>query len=115
MRKWLSQAILQTEINGWTLLGRKHYITPQYPPADNDLFNMDYDKFLGNFTSAIEGIESENVSLDSKLHSLKAWDSLAILNILAMVDCEYSVQISGIEINAAVTVRDIAKLVEQKL
>lgn len=76
---------------------------------------MDYDKFLSNFVSAIEGLQDENVALDTELRSLNAWDSLAVLNTLAMVDCEYSVQITGVEIHGAKTVREIAKIVESKL
>jgi len=76
---------------------------------------MDFAQFLTNFVSAIDGLEGMNITLDTKLHSLGAWDSLAILSTLAMVDSEYSVQISGIEVNSASTVRDIANIVAKKI
>lgn len=74
---------------------------------------MNQQQFLTNFINNIDGIDA-TVSLQTPLTSIPQWDSLALLGTLAMVDSEYNVQISGLELQSCNTVGDIANLVAKK-
>lgn len=76
---------------------------------------MDIQQFVRNFENAIEGLEPNSLQPDTKYHTLAQWDSLALLCLLAMIDCEYSVQIPGMELKNCDTLQDIFDLVCSKL
>jgi acyl carrier protein len=76
---------------------------------------MEIDQFVRHFESAIEGLEPNSLNPDTKYHTLPQWDSLALLCLLAMIDCEYNVQIPGMELKNCDTLRDIFDLVGSKL
>jgi len=76
---------------------------------------MDESQFLRDFTDNIEGIDAVAVNLDTPLKDIPQWDSMAILTTLAMVDTEYGVQVSGVEIQRARLVRDLMTAVAAKL
>jgi acyl carrier protein len=76
---------------------------------------MEIQQFVRHFENAIEGIEPESLNADTKYHTLPQWDSLALLCLLAMIDCEYSAQIPGMELKGCDTLRDIFDLVCSKL
>lgn len=75
---------------------------------------MDIDQFVRNFEDAIEGVEPNTLNPDTQYHKIPQWDSLALLCLLAMIDCEYEVQISGPDLKNADTLRDIFALIEAK-
>ncbi len=75
---------------------------------------MDTAAFLRQFENAIEGLTPGSMRPETVLRELPQWDSLALLNILAMVDMEYGVQVSGLEIQACRTLQDLADLVGRK-
>ena len=76
---------------------------------------MEIQQFVRHFENAIEGIEPDSLNPDTKYHALAQWDSLALLCLLAMIDCEYSVQVPGMELKGCDTLRDIFDLVASKL
>ena len=76
---------------------------------------MEIQEFVRHFENAIEGIEPESLNPDTKYHTLAQWDSLALLCLLAMIDCEYSVQVPGMELKGCDTLRNIFDLVCSKL
>jgi acyl carrier protein len=57
----------------------------------------------------IEEVKPENV-----LKDFEAWDSLAILSVLAMADSIYGASIKAEEIRSVVTATELANLVEAK-
>jgi acyl carrier protein len=57
----------------------------------------------------IEEVKPENI-----LKDFEAWDSLAILSVLAMADSTYGVSIKAEEIRMVVTASELANLVEAK-
>jgi acyl carrier protein len=57
----------------------------------------------------IEEVKPENV-----LKDFEAWDSLAILSVLAMADSIYAASIKAEEIRSVVTATELANLVEAK-
>jgi acyl carrier protein len=67
---------------------------------------MTIDDFLMQFANAIE-LPREQLSPDTAYQSLENWDSLCVLNTIAMVDAEYGVTLSGRDIERASTVREL--------
>jgi acyl carrier protein len=72
------------------------------------------DGFIRNFEDAIEDIEPNSLSPDTPFTELVEWDSLAALSILAMIDAEYDTAISGKELRASKTLKDLFEVVRSK-
>jgi acyl carrier protein len=71
---------------------------------------------MENYLSSIADIlEVETVELSAELNSFEAWDSLAVLSIIAFCDSEYSVALSADEINNSATVLGLKELIENKM
>lgn len=75
---------------------------------------MEINQFVTHFENAIEGIEPGSLNPDTPYHKLAQWDSLALLCLLAMIDCEYDVQIPGVELRSCDTLRDLFNLVSAR-
>ena len=71
-------------------------------------------QFVRHFENAVEGIEPESLTPQTQYHRIPQWDSLALLCLLAMIDCEYEVQIPGMELKQCDTLEDVYKLVVAK-
>jgi len=76
---------------------------------------MNKQQFLANLVASVEGVDVAKISLESRLIEIPQWDSLALLTTLAMVDAEYGVQISGLELQSCRTVGDIADMVASRM
>jgi len=61
-----------------------------------------------------EILDAEEVKPEDALKDFDGWDSLAVLSVLAMADSKYGVAIKAGEIRSAVTIADLANLVEAK-
>jgi len=59
-------------------------------------------------------LDIEEVKPGNVLKDFEAWDSLAILSVLAMADSTYGVSIKADEIRSVTTAADLANLVEAK-
>jgi len=68
---------------------------------------MELDTFINQFEKAIEGLEPGSVAGGSEFRRLEEWDSLAVLTVLAMVDEEYGVQVSGLDLEQCDTVEEL--------
>ncbi len=75
---------------------------------------METEQFVRHFENAIEGITPGSLTPETQYHKLAQWDSLALLCLLAMIDCEYDVQIGGMELKACETLRQVYTLVASK-
>jgi acyl carrier protein len=75
---------------------------------------MDIDQFVTHFENAVEGIEPNSLTPDTQYHKIAQWDSLALLCLLAMIDCEYQVQIPGMALKQCDTLRDVYNLVASR-
>ena len=76
--------------------------------------SMEVDPFVRHFENAIEGIPPGSLTPATQYHKIPQWDSLALLCLLAMIDCEYEVQVGGMELKTCDTLRDIFDLVMTK-
>ena len=75
---------------------------------------MQIDQFVRHFENAIEGIAPESLNAETQYHKIAQWDSLALLCLLAMIDCEYDVQVSGMELKSCDTLRQVYDLAMSK-
>ena len=71
---------------------------------------------MENFESTIsEILEVDTIDLNDELESFDAWDSLAVLSIIAFSDSEYNVELSGDEIENTNTVKELKELIKSKI
>lgn len=66
-------------------------------------------KFLNNFEDCLE-IDNNSLSLDTVFKELPEWDSLGLLNFMAMLEDEYGIQISRNQLDELVTLQDVYNL-----
>lgn len=69
---------------------------------------MDTNKFIEAFAEALEIEDASVLSLETTFRELDEWDSLAYLNIIAMLDEEYDIQIENAQFKTLKTLGDIA-------
>jgi acyl carrier protein len=72
---------------------------------------MDKNKFYEQLAKILD---IEEVKPEDVLKDFEAWDSLAILSVLAMSDSTYGVSIKAEEIRSVVTAEELTNLVEAK-
>lgn len=75
---------------------------------------MDINVFIANFAAQMEEIDPSLVTAQTNFHEIDEWSSLSALTIIAMVDDEYGVKITGDEIRNSQTVEDIFNIVKAK-
>ena len=63
--------------------------------------------FISNLANAIEGLDPQNLNSDTLLNEIPQWDSLAVLASMAMMDEEYDINLTGKEIQACATIKDL--------
>jgi acyl carrier protein len=61
-----------------------------------------------------EILDVEQVRPEDVLGDFEAWDSLAILSVLALADSKYGVAIKAEEIRSVVSALDLANMIEAK-
>lgn len=76
---------------------------------------MDMNVFLKNFALQFDETDASEIQPGTVFRDLDEWSSLIALSLIAMVDEEYSVKITGAEIKESNTVEDIYNLVKSKV
>ena len=67
---------------------------------------MKVQEFVQNFADAIE-VDTSFIGPETIFKDIDSWDSMAVLNIIAMVDDKYQKSIGGDEIEQSVTIADL--------
>lgn len=75
---------------------------------------MSITDFIEKFAFAIEA-ETSTLQAGTRFKELPTWDSLNTLAIIAMADSDYGVTLSGQDIQDAVTVEDLWRVVSTRL
>ena len=71
---------------------------------------------MENFEEQIaEILEVDSIELSEELESFEAWDSLAVLSIIALCDDEYGVVLSADEVNNSETIEGLKNLVSGRI
>ena len=73
---------------------------------------MNTHEFIGKFADALEIEDASQLNATTEFRTLDEWDSLAYLNIIAMLDEEYDIQIENAEFKQLKTIGDIVAFVE---
>jgi len=75
---------------------------------------MDVHEFIEKIETNIDGITPGSLTPETVFRDLEQWDSLADLMLLAMVDSDYDVAISGAELRSFNTLNDIINFIISK-
>ena len=76
---------------------------------------MDIKEFIQNFADQFDDTPAESFSPETVFHELDEYSSIIALSIIAMVDEEYGVALSGNEMKSAVTIEDLFNTVKSKI
>lgn len=75
---------------------------------------MQMNSFISQFESVLDGVEAGSITAGTDFTKLPQWDSIALLNLLAMLDGDYGVQLNGQEVRACRDVGELFRLVESR-
>ncbi|MDJ0645812.1 MAG: phosphopantetheine-binding protein [Flavobacteriaceae bacterium] len=71
---------------------------------------------MENFEELIaEILEVDDVNIEDELDSFDAWDSLAVLSIIAISSSEYNVTLTADEIETSDTISGLKDLIQSKM
>ena len=76
---------------------------------------MNIQDFIKNFSNEFDETPAEQIMPETKFRELEEWSSLIALSIIAFVDQEYDVRLTGDEIRKCETVNDIYATVANKV
>jgi acyl carrier protein len=65
------------------------------------------EQFIENFLTAVDFQDPIEITADTVLTELPEWDSLAALGIIVMFDIDYSKAITGDDLKACRTLKDL--------
>lgn len=68
---------------------------------------MEISKFVQDFELLLDEVEPGSITPETIFRDLEEWSSLIALVVIAMVDEEYDIKLSGDDIRTSVTVKDL--------
>lgn len=68
---------------------------------------MEISKFVQDFELLFDEVEPGSITKDTVFRDIAEWSSLLALVVIAMVDEEYEVKLTGDDIRTSVTVKDL--------
>jgi acyl carrier protein len=75
---------------------------------------MEITTFLQNFVSVLDDTDEALITNETVFRDLDEWDSLTALSLIAMVDEEYSLKLTGDDIKTSTTLQDIFEKIKNK-
>lgn len=75
---------------------------------------MEMNKFVDLFAEQFDNTPRDSFAPQTKFKELDEWDSLTTLSVIAMVDEEFGIKITGADIRAAETIEDLYNRVTTK-
>lgn len=75
---------------------------------------MEIITFLQNFVSVLDDTDEALITNETIFRDLDEWDSLTALSLIAMVDEEYSLKLTGDDIKTSTTLQDIFEKIKNK-
>lgn len=76
---------------------------------------MDLNTFVEKFCEQLENTDVSTVNASTDYKKLAEWDSLVALSVIAMIDEEFEVVITGSDIDGNTTIEDLYNTVQSKL
>jgi len=75
---------------------------------------MEIETFVKQFALQFAETDSKEFQSKTRFREIEEWSSLISLSIIAMVDEEYSVKLTGEDIRKSTTINDIFEIVKSK-
>jgi acyl carrier protein len=75
---------------------------------------MEFSFFLENFKNQFDETDHSLFNSETKFKDLEEWSSLVALSIIAMVDEQYSIKLTGDDIKSSITIKNLFDLVNSK-
>jgi acyl carrier protein len=75
---------------------------------------MELNNFVKLFAEQFEDTPTEDFSPEKNFRDFDEWSSLTALSIIAMIEDEYGIQISGADIRSTETIEQLYILVKSK-
>nr|WP_306447126.1 acyl carrier protein [Odoribacter splanchnicus] len=76
---------------------------------------MDLNTFVEKFCEQLENTDISTVNASTDYKALAEWDSLVALSVIAMIDEEFEVVITGSDIDGNTTIEDLYNTVQSRL
>ncbi len=75
---------------------------------------MEITTFLKHFADMLDDTDAALISENTIFRDLEEWGSLTALSLIAMVDEEYSIKLTGDDIKNSITIKDLFDIVNLK-
>lgn len=75
---------------------------------------MELKEFIDSFVEQFDDTEASEITSDTKFKDLDEWSSLIAMGVIALVRTQYGKTVTGKEIRACETVKDLFELVLSK-
>lgn len=75
---------------------------------------MEIKEFIKNLADQFDDISLEELTPNTAFHDLDEYSSIVALSIIAVIDEEYGVALTGNEMKSAVTIQDLFNIVQKK-
>ena len=76
---------------------------------------MDIKEFISNFAEQFDDLDASVLTPETEFKTLKDWNSLVALSVIAMIDEEYDVTVKGNDITGANTIQDLYNTVCERM
>lgn len=76
---------------------------------------MDLNTFVEKFCEQLENTDISTVNASTDYKALAEWDSLVALSVIAMIDEEFEVVITGSDIDGNTTIENLYNTVQSRL
>jgi acyl carrier protein len=73
------------------------------------------DEFLKRFCEELEDVELNSIDTSTDFKNIDKWDSLVALSIIAMIDEEFEIRVTGSDLIKSKTIEDLYNLIQNKL
>ena len=73
---------------------------------------MELERFIQNFEEQFDEVKEGSITAETEYKSIEEYGSLTAMGIIAMVDSEYGVTISGDILKKSETVKDLFEIVK---
>ena len=75
---------------------------------------MEISIFLQKFSEILEDTDISLINPNTVFRDLEEWDSLTALSLIAMVDEEYSLKLTGDDIKKSISLQDVFEKIKNK-
>jgi acyl carrier protein len=76
---------------------------------------MTLEEFFDHFCEELDEVDIENINIKTEFKKIEEWDSLLALSIIAMIDEEFEILLTGSDMMNCTTIEDLYNLILSKL